>query len=265
MKENFIADALIFDIDGVLLDVSCSFPEVIRLAVKGGWQKFCGGESDGGGYCAGHEWALKRHGGFNDDYDIAWTLLSMAAASGEKKLSDALPTPERLEEELKSFFRPLPQWVRGRYGDRVPRAEARALCAGLYGCKGYGLHLLERPMLKRHWRELGLPVAVYSGRNALEWELAKESLGWEDFPDELIIHSDHGIEKPSPKGLEILCERLGVSSPVFFGDTASDMQAQQAFGVGRFAAVGGLLPEARLRFDTTELAVAAFAPASDSK
>ena len=108
--------------------------------------------------------------------------------------------------------------------------------------------------------ELGLPVAIYSGRNAYEWELAKKSLGWEDFPDDRIIHYDHGIEKPSPKGLEILCERIGASSPVFFGDTASDMKAQAAFGRGRFAAIGRLLPEAEFRFETTEEAVDAFAP-----
>ena len=53
---------------------------------------------------------------------------------------------------------------------------------------------------------------------------------------------------------------MGASSPVFFGDTASDMKAQAAFGRGRFAAVGRLLPEAEYRFDTTEEAVAAFAP-----
>ena len=91
METNFKADALIFDIDGVLLDVARSFPEVIRQAVFGGWEKFCGGISDTPGYNAGHERVLKRHGAFNDDYDIAWTLLSMAAASGEKLLSKALP------------------------------------------------------------------------------------------------------------------------------------------------------------------------------
>ncbi|MEG1603991.1 MAG: HAD family hydrolase [Cloacibacillus sp.] len=256
--EGASVDALIFDIDGVLLDVTKSFPEVIRRAVAVGWEKFCKGTTDCGGYGAEHEWVFKRHGSFNDDYDIAWTLLSMAAAAGEKKLSAALPSPKKLTEELKTFYRPLPQWVREKYGGGAPRSEVRAFCAELYGGKGFGLHLLERPMIKKHWSELGLPVAVYSGRNAHEWELAKESLGWEDFPDALVVHSDHGIEKPSPDGLEILCGRLGVSSFVFFGDTASDMQAQAACGKGQFAAIGALLPEAKYRYDTTEEAVAAF-------
>ena len=257
MKTNFKADALIFDIDGVLLDVTRSFTEVIRQAVFGGWEKFCGGISDTPGYNAGHERVLKRHGAFNDDYDIAWTLLSMAAASGEKLLSKALPSPERLYSELEDCRAPSHEWAAARYGALVPRRDVRELCAELYGGKGYGLHLLEKPMIKMHWKELGLPAAIYSGRNDLEWELGKESLGWEDFPDELIINSDSGITKPSPEGLEILCRRLGAASPVFFGDTASDMQAQAAFGRGRFAAVGHLLPEAEFRYDTTEEAVRA--------
>ena len=46
MKDEFKADALIFDIDGVLLDVTKSFPEVIRLCIVNGWEKFCGGAAD---------------------------------------------------------------------------------------------------------------------------------------------------------------------------------------------------------------------------
>ncbi|MDY2985727.1 MAG: HAD family hydrolase [Synergistes jonesii] len=256
MRGNFKADALIFDVDGVLLDVRESFPEVIKRAVMQGWEKYCGGTADCGGYDADLERVLKRHGAFNDDYDIAWTLLCVAAASGEKLLSRALPRAGKLAAEIADYKDPLGEWVAIKYGEAAPRREIRKLCSELYGTKGKGLHLLETPMLKRHWRELGAPAAIYSGRDTLEWELAKESLGWEDFPDELVIKSDSGITKPSPLGLEILCRRLGASSPVFFGDTASDMQAAEAFGRGRFAAIGALLPEAEFRYDTTEEAVA---------
>lgn len=94
MERKFKADTLIFDIDGVLLDVTGSFPEVIRQAVSTGWERFCGGASDVPGYNAGHERVLKRHGAFNDDYDIAWTLLSMAAASGENYSRGRCPRPK---------------------------------------------------------------------------------------------------------------------------------------------------------------------------
>ena len=258
MKTMPQADSLIFDVDGVLLDVTKSFPEVIRSCVAEGWEELCGGVTDCRGYGKGHETVLKRHGAFNDDYDIAWLMLTLAAASGKKKLSEALPAPEQLAAALETFSAPLSGWLAQKYGTPVPRQKVRERCAELYGVKGRGLHLLEKPMLARSWKELPLPCAVYTGRNSLEWELAKESLGWEDFPEELVILSDSGITKPSPEGLRLLCERLGTKNPVFFGDTASDLQAQANFGKGWFAAVGELLPEAEYRYPEIESALAAW-------
>lgn len=256
MKNLFIPDALIFDVDGVLLNVEKSFPEVIRQGILKGWESICGGISDAGGYTAEHERILKRHGAFNDDYDIAWTLLSISAHTGKKKLSEAFPSPGKLISELHQFEGNVTSWVQARYGSIVPRTPVREMCAELYsGGESGGLHKLEVPMLSCHWSELPLPVGIYTGRNLAEWELAKESLGWQDFPAEKIIHSDSGILKPSPRGLEVLCETLGVKAPVFFGDTASDMKAQAAFGRGKFAAIGELLPEAEHSYNDTESAV----------
>ncbi|MCE5202577.1 MAG: HAD family hydrolase [Synergistaceae bacterium] len=256
MKNKLYPDALIFDIDGVLLDVRHSFPEVIRQCILQGWEIFCGGISDAGGYTQAHERLLKRHGAFNDDYDIAWTLLSISSRSGKRRLSAAFPSPEKLEEEIETFKGSVPLWVASRYGELVPRSEVRSLCAELYGTGDTGgLHMLETPMLHSHWSELPLPVGIYTGRNLIEWELAKKSLGWQDFPSEHVVHSDSGILKPSPEGLDILCKSLGSCSPLFFGDTASDMKAHKAFGKGDFVAIGELLPEAGLIFKDTESAL----------
>jgi len=246
-------DALIFDIDGVLLDVRRSFPEVIRRCVLHGWEMFCGGVSDSEGYTQEHERILKRHGAFNDDYDIAWTLLCVCAYSGRKRLSEAFPSEDVLAEELKTFEGDVVSWVTCRYGGLVPRQSVRSFCAELYGAGG--LHLLETPMVCAHWSKLPLPVGIYTGRNELELELAKKSLGWQDFPSAHVVHSDSGVLKPSPLGLHILCERLGSDAPLFLGDTASDMKAQMAFGKGFFAAIGGLLPEAPLVFKDTKSAL----------
>lgn len=251
-------DCLIFDVDGVLLDVSRSFPEVIRLCVFEGWEKFCGGVSDSGGYTAEYERLLKRHGGFNDDYDIAWVLLSISEASGAKKLSEAFPSFEKLEREISTFAAgDVREWAAERYGSSVPRLAAREFCDALYaGTKERrGLHLLETPLLTINWKEIPLPVGIYSGRDTREWGMGKEALGWTDFPDERVILSDTGITKPSPKGLEILCDRMGAKAPCFFGDTASDLLAYSAFGKGSFAAIGGLLPEAEHIYPDTDAAV----------
>lgn len=257
MKIDFIPDALIFDVDGVLLNVEKSFPEVIRQGVEKGWESVCGGVTDTAGYTSEYEKIFKRHGSFNDDYDIAWTMLSIAAYSGKKQLSESIPVPEKLSEELAAFKGTVVSWIDERFGTPVPRDTIRAMCSELYigGKENQGLYALEVPMLSFHWSGLPFPVGVYTGRNLIEWELAKKALGWHDFPDENIIHSDSGIYKPSPKGLEILSGRFGCRAPVFFGDTGSDMKAQAAFGKGYFVAVGGLLPEADYIYDLTESAV----------
>lgn len=257
MKIDFIPDALIFDVDGVLLNVERSFPEVIRLAVEMAWGSICGGKTDSPGYTPGHEKIFKRHGSFNDDYDIAWTMLTLAASNGSKDLSDALPSPDRLSEELATFSGNVISWISSRYGTPVLRDPVRKLCAGLYfgTDEEPGLYSLEVPMLSLHWEDLPLPVGVYTGRNLPEWQLAKKALGWQDFPDDKIIHSDTGIHKPSPEGLELLSKRLGCTDPVFFGDTGSDMKAQAAFGKGRFVAIGKLFSEADYIYDHTERAV----------
>lgn len=250
-------DSLIFDVDGVLLNVEKSFPEVIRLCVLKGWEKFCGGIVDDKGYTAEHERIFKRHDGFNDDYDVAWTLLSLSAHQKSKKLSESFPSPQKLQEELKTFYGSVQEWVLSRYGNLVSRKKVREYCNDLYcGTKDrVGLHTLEIPMVNCHWSALPLPVAIYTGRNLSEFELAKKSLGWEDFSMELVIHADTGITKPSPKGLSVLCEKMDSVNPLFFGDTASDMKAQEAFGMGRFVAIGEHLLEAELIFNDTETAL----------
>lgn len=252
-------DSLVFDVDGVLLNVEKSFPEVIRLCILEGWEKFCGGVSDGIGYTKEHERILKRHIAFNDDYDIAWTLLTMSAYKNNLSLSKSFPSPQELQEELTTFSGTVPDWVLSRYGELVSRLEVREYCNNLYcGTKTReGLYNLETPMLSCHWKELPLPVSIYTGRNLTEFELAKKSLSWQDFPIELVIHYDTGIKKPSPVGLEVLCNKMNSSNPYFFGDTASDMMSQEAFGFGKFIAIGDLLPEAELSFKSTEEALKA--------
>lgn len=249
----FAPDALIFDVDGVLLNVEKSFPEVIRLSVLEGWAKFCGGTADSPGYTKEHERILKRHAAFNDDYDIVWVLLSIAAAGGVKELSGAFPSPARLATELESFSGTARAWAQLRYANGPDYNETRKMCANRYLSE---LYKLEKPMLRCHWRQLPLPAAIYTGRNQEEWRLAKKNLAWEDFPDDLVIHSDSGIKKPSPLGLAILCERLGAERPAFFGDTGSDFIASRNFGKGYFVAVGNLLPEAEYVYGDPEKALA---------
>ena len=61
MKIDFVPDAFIFDVDGVLLNVERSFPEVIRRGLLKGWEAVCRGITDSVGYTSEHERIFKRH------------------------------------------------------------------------------------------------------------------------------------------------------------------------------------------------------------
>ncbi|HPR91010.1 MAG TPA: HAD family hydrolase, partial [Synergistaceae bacterium] len=116
----------------------------------------------------------------------------------------------------------------------------------------------ERPMITISWSTLPVPAGIYTGRTAKELKLALKRLQWEDFPDSMIITSDSGVTKPSPRGLEILCQTARASKPLFLGDTESDRQTLHAFGKGTFAAIGGFLSDAKFAFPDPEEALEYF-------
>ncbi|MDR3354617.1 MAG: HAD family hydrolase [Synergistaceae bacterium] len=251
---SFGPDCLIFDVDGVLINTDKSFPEAIRRTVRGEWA-LAGYEADDAGYSDACNAVFKQHGSFNDDYDIAWTLLNAAASRsaggrGPRRLSEAIPSPEELRVIISGCPEDSVEWTRRSFGDEFPRERVRRVCADAYfgNDDSAGTFKLESPILDADWKSLPLPAYIYTGRDMREWELARKVLSWEDFPDERVINSDSGIRKPSPEGILRICKRFGHDRPAFFGDTASDRLAQSASGMGWFVAVGGILKDDKLWF-----------------
>ena len=261
-------DMIVFDVDGVLLDTSRSYPCVIREAIRWGFGRFLGGIAEGTGFTMEHFHASKHHPAFNDDYDIAWALLS-AAAAGRR-----LPSPDRWADMLSGFAgTDVIEWVGRSFGDRVDRQAVRDLCEELYfgdaelrrirgvapkyGPDASGFWRAERPMLSSHWSELPLPAGIYTGRPAPELALALRTLQWEDLPEERAVTADSGVLKPSPDGFRLLGRVLGGAAPLYFGDAESDRAALAAYGRGMFVAIGDILTDAPLRFDTVEEGLAA--------
>ncbi len=257
-------DMIVFDVDGVLLDTSRSYPCVIREAIRWGFGHFLGGISEGGGFTMEHFHVSKHHPAFNDDYDIAWGLLSAAADDGRR-----LPSPDRWADILSGFAgTDVIEWVRHSFGEPIDRQVVRDLCEELYfgnaelrRIRGVAPKYLpdasgfwreERPMLSSHWTELPLPAGIYTGRSAPELVLALRTLKWEDLPEERAVTADSGVLKPSPEGFRLLGRALGGDMPLYFGDAESDRAALAAYGRGTFVAVGDILTAAPLRFDTVE-------------
>ncbi|MEA4881840.1 MAG: haloacid dehalogenase [Synergistaceae bacterium] len=252
-------DMIVFDVDGVLVDASRSYPEVVSRALLWGWTSVLGCIPDSEGFSSRHFSVTKTHPAFNDDYDIAWAALNCAAFRGTSSLAAALPSPEEWGALLRGFTgTDVLSWVRSAFGERVLRDPLRQACEEmyfggdeyeamgetlLYTTRRAGLWERETPLASFFWRDLPLPAGIYTGRPLKELRLALKLLNWEDFPPDLIVTPETGMIKPSPDGLALLCEKTSASSPLFLGDAESDRQTSRSFGKGFFAPIGNFLPD----------------------
>lgn len=267
------ADCVVFDVDGVIMDTSKSFPNVISKAIPWIWEHFLSGSQESSPFTIRHFETAKQFPSLNDDYDLCWALTTLAASKGNESLAASFPSPWEWEEKLSEVGDlPIIPWFQENVSDLVPYSETRQVCEEIYfgqdkirelmhrepiHVEALGLWKQEVPLLSKSWKSLSFPVGIYTGRSRSELGLALEALGWEDFPPELAICSDDGIKKPSPEGLEQICRRLGTCWPIFFGDTASDRTSLMAFGRGDFVAIGNTLKNVEFRFKNIEDAIRA--------
>ena len=213
------ADIIVFDVDGVLVDASRSYPRVIARSLLWAWIRVLGRIPDCEGFTYEHFAASKTHPAFNDDYDIAWAFINCTAASSFPSLADSLPSPPEWREKIEGCRDgDIEGWVRRSFGERVPRAAVRKVCEEMYfGCDEYealgetplyttrrgGLWEEETSLVSFHWSDLPVVSAIYTGRPRSELSLALKLIGWTDFPGDLTITPDDGITKPSPPKLKL--------------------------------------------------------------
>ena len=264
-------DAVIFDIDNVLIDTTMSFPMVIRTSLQWIWKFYLQRNNDCIAFTMDHFRLMKSYPYFNDDYDISWILSNIAASSENQSLVRSFPSREKLKEILDTFDgENLSEWVKKKFGNRVERKFVRKLCSELYYgseiftkisqkapsfVKCSGFWKAEKPFIDTSWHQLKLPSGIYTGRCKYELELALTLLGWEDFPPSLVITADQGICKPSSKGLEIICERLKSRNPLYFGDAESDRKSMKNLGYGTFVGIGHIMKDNPLHFADTRTAL----------
>lgn len=231
------ADAVIFDIDGVLVEVRDSFREVISLALQHYFKEVLGvpGETR---LVGPDETALfKLAGRYNNDWDLAqgaaaWGLLKLTAGGGDKRniesLRESSPTLEEftarigregggLDNTMRLVRRELDPEQKAAF-DRLYRPElikrifqeyyaGPALCREFYGFepehyKGRGLVENESPIvdpaLVGELAGFGMVFGVLSGRTVEEADYVLERLGIERYLHPRGKVVDDGTVPPKP-------------------------------------------------------------------
>ncbi|HII67880.1 MULTISPECIES: HAD family hydrolase [Thermococcus] len=201
---------LIFDVDGVLIDVSESYDLATKLTVEYFLKKLSKGievELD-------LIRALRRKGVFGDDFKVSEALIIGALTGDLRDFVQNFPAGEGIG------------WVRKQFGIAIEPKSIEGIFNTFYLGEYYkervfdfeGLWKKEKPIVKRELLEKAnerFKLGVITGRSALELELAEKILGF---------HFENAVTrelyvKPDPKALWYLTKG---EEGIYIGDTIND-------------------------------------------
>ncbi len=255
-------DAIIFDMDGVLLDISQSIRVVNCLAVPYYLRTVLGWPTPDDLLTSADIELFKNAGGFNDDWDLTYALVLHYVAKGRENPSAAPDTLNVLQPNLNRYAARIKErggWLRAAEEiafEHLTRDDRLAVetdyrkylikqifqemfageyCERLYGFKptlytGRGYINNDRPLLDLAKLPADKMLGVQTGRTLEEARIGLEFCGLSDrIPETHMVTKSDGFQKPQPSGLQKLAERMGFSHAVYIGDALDDLRTVKNF------------------------------------
>jgi len=249
-------DAIIFDLDGVLLDVYSSFRKATSLAVQFYFKKILNYKGQKILLSPQQTEYFKISGKFNDDHDLTKAAIYFYLTKAVKNNCKSLEEIYYSKPELKDFLIQVKnagggisnlkkiaskllnkreqKFLSNNYDEAKAVKIVSEIYAGkdtekVYGFKPTyfknlaGVGKNEKILLKQKLNNK-LTYAILTGRNLGETNLALKCLSpYLKIPRKNILCSDDGIKKPSAKPLQILAKRLQFKTAIYVGDTLDDL------------------------------------------
>lgn len=251
-------DAIILDIDGVVLDVSQSFRAVICGVTQFYATNMMSLQETGALLEPNETEGFKLAGNFNNDWDLACAAVALVVAKQAQSgatdtaaLRAQAPSWEEWTGELKRRGGGLSvaegfiletltpaqrrEFARGWNPKLVTRLcqemYGGEACRALYGfapehIEGEGFYQRESVLLGPELLPKQLKIGILTGRTHSETQVALRLAGL-DIPETCWVTDDDGARKPEAKTLMLLREKMDFRFAVFIGDTMDDLKTVQ--------------------------------------
>ncbi len=213
---NLPVDAVLFDMDGTLIDESASYREALRLTAALLLEE---------PVLADETAAIKRFPGLNNDWDATWALVEQHRGRSPRPPTEAERRTSEfrlLRSVFQTFYLGSDTWS-AQSGEEAPFPWSEPLI------------VRETPLVSRETLErlspFALGIATSRPRAEARMAIRQHDLGRYFPPESIVAQEDASREKPDPAPLFELVRRLGCTSPVYVGDTVNDALAAKAAGM----------------------------------
>jgi len=256
-------DTLVFDIDGVLIDVRESFRKAICQTVQFYYQEILNFQGSQSLIDPEEVKFFKMAGGFNNDWDLTSAVVLFYLMKARKYNLKDIDALRSREPDIKTFTTKilphggaLAKVVDLIEKDGYTKAEIFSLwdkdlitkifqeiyageeyCFNVYGfypslIKAEGLIKQERIIINKNQKDFiqNYSIGILTGRTQGEARIALERLDWDDIiSEEKIITADDGLEKPHPQGLKRLSASFKTKLGIYVGDIRDDLVTVKNF------------------------------------
>jgi len=250
-------DTIVFDIDGVLIDVQDSFKKAVCQTVQFYFKEILHFQGSQNLINPEEVEYFKMAGGFNNDWNLTSAVVLFYLMKARKNNLRDIDLLRSIEPDIKKFTAEMLPSGGGLVKvidlieeDGNIKEEILALwdgnlitkifqeiyageehCYKIYGfhpflIKTEGLIKQERIIIDKNKKDFlqNFSLGILTGRNKREARVALERLGWDDIiSKEKIITADDGAEKPHSQGLKKITNSLETKLGAYIGDTRDDM------------------------------------------